>query len=156
MGSAEDSARREMELVCGARAASTEASQRLGWRLWCTWNALKGRDPLLKIDTDERRKEAEDRVLASSAHCARVMGWGVETVKGRIGAVSTGHVLLGKGDPLRGMERLQRLTSTLRREEGPREKKLPAGPKVVREASAVAEQVYDRIGAEPAPACAAM
>ena len=90
-------------------------------------------------DADGRRAQ-EERLTEYVKHCSRIMGRAVETVKGKMAAVGTAHVLAGLGNPTQGQERLTRSLQTLRREEGARERKLPAGPNVVETARKIADE----------------
>ena len=51
-------------------------------------------------------------------------------MKGKLGAVVTGHILAGEGEPQQRMEQVRRAVQSLRREEGAAKKKLPAGPAI--------------------------
>ena len=103
------------EAVLAKLSEGSKIGYEIGWRQWCLWRTVEGKDVYLIGEGRQARKEDEDELLRYLTYLAKVMNRAEGTIRQRLFAIKMGHVVAGYDDPTLHRTRLWAALSGFKR-----------------------------------------
>ena len=131
IGCPEWRAQRRRDLVLGANTAGSRGVAQAHWEQWRRFCGPGKVGPWLH---DVDRGAGEDLVIDYVAFLFLILGYTSITVRNKVAAIGTEHVVAGHDNPLDEYRRLPRVLKTVKRQSPKVDRKIPVGPPLLREA----------------------
>ena len=87
------------EAIMAKLSEGSKVGYEIGWRQWCLWRKVTGKDVYLIGEGRQGKKEDEDELLRYLTYLATVMKRAEGTIRQRLFAIKMGHVVAGYEDP---------------------------------------------------------
>ena len=120
------------EVVMAKLSEGSKIGYEIGWRQWCLWRRIEGKDVYLIGEGRQARKEDEDELLRYLTYLAKVMNRAEGTIRQRLFAIKMGHVVAGYDDPTLHRTRLWAALSGFKRWQPETKRKYPVLPVMMR------------------------
>ena len=116
------------EAIMAKLSEGSKIGYEIGWRQWCLWRRVEGKDVYLVGEHRQARKEDEDELLRYLTYLAKVMNRAEGTIRQRLFAIKMGHVVAGYEDPTLHRTRLWAALSGFKRWQPETKRKYPVLP----------------------------
>ena len=116
------------EAIMAKLSEGSKIGYEIGWRQWCLWRRVEGKDVYLVGEDRQARKEDEDELLRYLTYLAKVMNRAEGTIRQRLFAIKMGHVVAGYEDPTLHRTRLWAALSGFKRWQPETKRKYPVLP----------------------------
>ena len=116
------------EAIMAKLSEGSKVGYEIGWRQWCLWRRVEGKDVYLVGEGRQDRKEDEDELLRYLTYLAKVMNRAEGTIRQRLFAIKMGHVVAGYEDPTLHRTRLWAALSGFKRWQPETKRKYPVLP----------------------------
>lgn len=116
------------EAIMAKLSEASKVGYEIGWRQWCLWRRVEGKDVYLVGEGRQGRKEDEDELLRYLTYLAKVMNRAEGAIRQRLFAIKMGHVVAGYEDPTLHRTRLWAALSGFKRWQPETKRKYPVLP----------------------------